>query len=61
MGPMYHYSVTSISGGAFASCNRLTDVYYGGSAGQWKQISIDNDYSENSWLLNATIHYNSTW
>ena len=48
-------SVTRISGYAFRDCDSLTDVYYNGSEGQWKQISI----GYNNPLANATIHYNS--
>lgn len=47
-------SVTSIGNGAFFDCSRLTDVYYGGTVGQWNAIEIDND--SNRYLLNATIH-----
>ena len=49
-------SVTYIGELAFYSCDNLTDVYYGGSEGQWKQISNEDS---NDPLLNATIHYNS--
>lgn len=49
-------SVTSIGKGAFGGCNALTDVYYGGSAVQWKAVSI-GDY--NAPLTDAAIHYNS--
>ena len=48
-------SVTSIGIGAFQECKSLTDVYYTGSEEQWKKIGID---SSNTYLTNATIHYN---
>ena len=48
-------SVTSIGNYAFAYCSRLTDVYYTGSSEEWAEISIG---SYNSYLTNATIHYN---
>lgn len=32
--------VTTIDISAFANCFHLTDIYYGGSEGQWAQISI---------------------
>ena len=50
-------SVTDVGQYVFEGCNRLTDGYYGGSEGQWKQISIG---LYNDPLTNATIHYNST-
>ncbi|MCH5186791.1 MAG: leucine-rich repeat domain-containing protein [Oscillospiraceae bacterium] len=50
-------SVKSIGYRAFDKCNKLTDVYYSGTEAQWNNISI-GDY--NDYLLNATIHYNST-
>lgn len=50
-------SVTSIGNSAFANCSNLADVYYIGTEGEWKSISIG---SSNEPLLNATIHYNSS-
>lgn len=47
-------SVTSIGEWAFFDCKSLTDVYYAGSAAQWKAIYIS---CENDNLLNAKIHY----
>jgi len=47
-------SVASIGGYAFYGCN-LKNVYYTGSAEEWKQISINNG---NNHLTKATIHYN---
>ena len=48
--------VTSIGDSAFWSCDSLTDVYYRGSEAQWAAITIGNG---NTYLTNATIHYNS--
>ena len=48
-------SVTSIGLNAFYFCGNLTDVYYTGTEEQWSAITIG---SNNSWLTNATIHYN---
>ena len=50
-------SVKFIKDGAFDICRSLKDVYYLGSEEQWKKISIGSD---NDYLLNATIHYNSS-
>lgn len=50
-------SVTRIESYAFDSCYKLTYVYYIGTEEQWKTISIG---SNNSKLLNAIMHYNST-
>ena len=50
-------SVKSIGTSAFGYCSSLTDVYYAGSKEQWKAISVG---SNNSYLTNATIHYNSS-
>ena len=48
-------SVTFIGKGAVAGCSRLTDVYYTGTKEEWAKISIG---SSNTYLTNATIHYN---
>ena len=50
-------SLTSIGNYAFSQCLNLTDVYYNGSKLQWNEITIR---SNNTYLTNATIHYNST-
>lgn len=50
-------SVASVGGFAFYGCSGLTDVYYSGSVEQWEAISFE-DY--NTYLTDATIHYNST-
>lgn len=49
------YSVTSIGPWAFDCCYNLTDVYYTGDAEKWSSIEIG---ASNSYLMNATIHYN---
>ena len=49
-------NVISISDYAFyAFCSSLTDVYYTGTEEDWAKISIG---SNNSYLTDATIHYN---
>lgn len=50
-------SVTSIGMYAFSGCKYLTDVYYEGSKADRDKMLIDS--TENSYLLNATWHYNS--
>ena len=47
-------SVESIGEEAFLQCDNLKDVYYTGSAQQWKAIEIAGG---NESLTNATIHY----
>jgi len=53
-------TVTEIHEFAFAECVGLKDVYYSGSEVQWRQIQIHNDWDDNAFLLNATIHYNTS-
>ena len=48
-------SVTSIGSAAFYWCISLTDVYYTGSETEWNNIDIGEN---NTYLTNATIHYN---
>lgn len=48
-------SVNIIEDSAFYGCGSLTDVYYTGTQEQWEQISIGKN---NTYLQNATIHYN---
>lgn len=48
-------SVASIGSNAFYNCIDLTDIYYTGSEEEWATIKI---YTGNSYLTNATIHYN---
>ena len=49
-------SVTSIGSDAFSDCRSLNTVYYGGTASDWGNITID---SNNQNLTNATIYYYS--
>ena len=51
-------NVTSISGWAFDYCEKLKYVFYTGSEKYWNQIEIGSD---NDCLINAYIHYDSTW
>jgi hypothetical protein len=51
-------SVTSIGSKAFYECSNLVDVYYCGTEEDWKKISIGSD---NSYLTNATMHYNQKY
>ena len=48
-------SVTSIRGYAFEYCPSLAHIYYTGTEEQWNNITIG---SGNTYLTNATIHYN---
>ena len=47
-------SVTNIANDAFRDCAAITDVYYGGTQTEWQAITIGNN---NTYLTNATIHY----
>ncbi len=47
--------VISIGKQTFDECSSLTDVYYAGSESDWNAISID---TYNTYLTDATIHYN---
>ena len=49
-------SLRAIGYCAFSGCTGLTDVYYTGTEAEWAKISIS--YNGNSYLRNATIHYN---
>ena len=49
-------SLTSISS-AFDGCDSLTTVFYGGTEGDWKKISIDSMFNDS--LLAATVCYYS--
>lgn len=53
-------SVKAIGPGAFNNCVSLRDVYYAGTKEQWKQVLISNMSNYNKYLLDATIHFNST-
>ena len=47
-------SVKSIDGRAFSFCSSLSDIYYKGTASQWKAVKVE---AFNNPLKNATIHY----
>ena len=47
-------TVKSIDGRAFSLCDSLSDIYYKGTASQWKAVKIE---AFNNPLENATIHY----
>ena len=49
-------SVKSIDGRAFSLCDSLSDIYYKGTASQWKAVKVE---AFNNPLKNATIHYGS--
>ena len=51
-------SINSIGAGAFIWCDWLNEVYYAGRANDWTSISIEERNGSNSYLTNATIHYN---
>lgn len=48
-------SIKSVRNMAFILCSSLTDVYYAGSEDDWSKVDIKSD---NTPLINATIHYN---
>ena len=50
-------SVTTICNAAFFYCNSLSTVYYGGTAEEWADISIDS--TGNDKLTSATVYYYS--
>lgn len=50
-------SVKSIGLAAFNDCSKLTHIYYVGSESDWTEIDIG---IENPYLIEATVHYNST-
>lgn len=50
-------SVKSIGEYAFQFCKKLTDVNYAGTEDQWKTV-LANTGSYNTYLLEATIHFN---
>ncbi len=47
-------SVSAIGAYSFDGCYNLSDVYYGGSFAKWSKINIG---SYNTYLKNATLHY----
>lgn len=51
-------SVTSISAGAFAYCNKLKTVHYNGTETQWEQLKA-KIAAPNDELLNAILHIDS--
>ena len=51
-------SITSIGDWAFGVCYELEDVYYCGTKTQWNKITIG---SENDYLTNANIHFDSSY
>lgn len=51
-------TVTSIGDAVFECCYNFTDIYYLGSKTQWEKINISS--VENSYLNNATKHYNTS-
>lgn len=53
-------SIISIGAYAFYDCKNLKDAYYSGTEEQWKKVLIDNSDDSNRFLLQSTIHYNST-
>ena len=50
-------SITFIGAKAFCDCTSLTDVYYTGTAEEWRAIIIEGSNEEHT---SATIHYNYT-
>lgn len=53
-------SVTLVDRRAFELCYNLSDVYYGGSEAEWRQVRVDGYMDLNSDLLNAAVHCNKT-
>ena len=52
-------TVKNIGEYAFDGCSNLSDIYYAGSEEEWNEISINNSYDGNEFLLDCNIHYNS--
>lgn len=50
--------LTTVSSSAFNVCYSLADVYYEGTINDWSKVAITS--SGNSYLLNATKHYEYT-
>ena len=40
---------------AFGGCDKMTDIYYDGTASQWKKVKFDPSYDD--YLLGVTIHF----
>ena len=53
----FPYTIRTIEDYAFTDCNQITDVYYQGAEGDWKQIVIGED---NIYLKIATKHFEPT-
>ncbi|MBE6818184.1 MAG: hypothetical protein E7517_03365 [Ruminococcaceae bacterium] len=53
----FPYTIRTIEDYAFTDCNQITDVYYQGAEGDWKQIVIGED---NVYLKIATKHFEPT-
>ena len=50
-------SLTSIGDSAFGSCEQLKDIYFGGTAEQWRAIK---ETQKAYYLMAAEKHYEST-
>ena len=50
-------SVKTIEDDAFASCDKLTDVFYESNEDDWAKVSVST--SGNDYFLNAQMHFNS--
>ena len=53
----FPYTLRNIGLGAFSYCEKLTDVYYQGAEGDWKQVIIGDD---NFCFRTATMHFEPT-
>lgn len=51
-------SVATVGLNSFRNCQKLTDVYYGGTAAQWSAMEVDTFGGGNSVFQNAAVHYN---
>lgn len=45
--------ITGIGANAFAGCDKLTDVYYSGTDGEWEGVTVDDTV-----IQNASVHCN---
>ncbi len=45
--------ITKIGANAFAGCDKLTDVYYSGTDGEWEGVAVDDTV-----IQNASVHCN---
>lgn len=50
------YNIETVAQSSFQNCYNIADVYYLGNESDFELITIETD---NDYLLNATIHYNS--